>query len=98
MGPRIYPEIVPEHPVYPLIVINQPGANQVQHRDVGSLRLVTKVIRAYSDTSRGAWGVAGELKEAIAHFPGWIFNVLSHYETESKRYVVVTIAQFWSQE
>lgn len=100
---RIYPEIVPvDPPVYPLIVINQPGASPVNHRDTPDqpavLRLVTKTIRCYSDTSFGAWQVAKELERAILGFRGSIFNQLSDYETQSKRYVVVTIAQFWSRD
>ena len=98
VGPRIYPEIVPTAPTYPLLVINQPGAVPVQHRDRGSLRLITKVIKSYSDTANGAWAVAIELRAAIAGFQGFVTNEASAYETESKRYLVVTVAQFWSQE
>lgn len=95
---RIYPEIVPVNPIYPLIVINQPAALPVQHRDIGVLRRVTKIIRSYSETSAGAWSVATELRGAIMRFPGWITNESSAYETESKRYLVVTVATFWSRE
>jgi hypothetical protein len=95
---RIYPEIVPVDPVYPLIVINQPSGVPVHHRDGGQLRQVTKILKSYAETSTAAWGVAIELREAIRRFPGFIINEASAYETESARYLVVTVAQFWSQE
>ena len=102
VGQRIYPEIVPVNPVYPLLVINQPGASSTNHRDTAQQRsvlmLVTKTIKSYSDTSAEAWRVANEVQAAILSFGGSIFNRLSDYETQSKRYVVVTIAQFWSRD
>lgn len=106
VGERIYPEIVPTDPVYPLIVINQPSGQPVQHRDLAlvnqvapvPLRRVTKILRSYADTSMIAWHTAIELRGAIARFPGFIMNEASGYEPESKRYLVVTVAQFWSRE
>lgn len=97
---RIYPLIVPTDPVYPLIVINQPGANPVNHRDnqPGYLRLVTKVLKSYSETLTEARKIASELETAIITFGGSIMNQFDDYETQSKRYLVVTIAQFWSRD
>lgn len=102
VGQRIYPLIVPVDPVYPLIVISQPGAIPVNHRDTNYqpsvFKQVTKVLKSYGETLTSARAIAQELEAAILQFNGSIFNQLDDYETQSKRYVCVTIAQFWSRD
>jgi methylthioribose-1-phosphate isomerase len=102
VGQRVYPMIVPVDPVYPLIIISQPGAIPVNHRDThyqpSVFKQVTKIFKSYGETLSSARATAQELEAAILRFKGSIYNQFDDYETQSKRYVCVTIAQFWSHD
>lgn len=97
VGERIYPQIVPEKPTYPLVVYNTTSAPPADHREGGQLVKMVKQFRVYGVGQTQAWAVAWELRNKLLGFPAMIENMLDGYEPESGRWFVVIFATVWTR-
>ena len=68
---RVYPDLVPEDPTWPLIVYHRISANDSDYRDhdAPTTREISRVqLDCYDDTSDGAADLADQVQAA---FNGW---------------------------
>ena len=93
---RVYPDLVPESPTYPLIVYHRISADDGDYRDhdAPTTREVSRVqLDCYDDTSDGAADLADQVQTAFNGWSsgstvGWAFraNRIADYDTALKVY------------
>ena len=93
---RVYPDLVPEDPTWPLIVYHRVSANDGDYRDhdAPTTREISRVqLDCYDDTSDGAADLADQVQAAFNGWSsgsavGWAFkaNRVAGYDVALKAY------------
>lgn len=96
VGTRVYPDLVPEDPTWPLIVYHRISGDDSAYRDhdAPTTREVSRVqLDCYDNTSDGAADLADQVQAAFNGWHsgstvGWAFkaNRIADYDTALKAY------------
>ena len=94
---RIYPQVVPADPVYPLVVYSTTAGPHEGHRDGGSLVAMSKQYKIYGTGHNQVWAVAWDVRDRLVKWPMMIDNMIDGFESESGRFFVMIYATVYTR-